>query len=64
MSKKHDDAGIAGIPPEEVGIMARLLRMSPTQHKAAPKTESVKGDAQRQRRLKEREAANSASGAS
>jgi hypothetical protein len=52
---------LAGITAEEQEIMARLLRMKPEQQKTA-KPDTVKGDAQRLRRERERQQPNAASG--
>ena len=55
---------LAGIATEERHIMSNLLRMPPEQHKAITKPKNARAEGQRQRRQKEREAANVAQDAS
>jgi hypothetical protein len=49
---RHDP--LAGVSERERAIVAALLRMPPERQKAAAKPATVKGEAQRRRREKER----------
>lgn len=58
---RHDS--LAGISDREREIMRHLLRMAPERQKAAAKPATVKGEAQRRRREKERRHPTVATGA-
>jgi hypothetical protein len=58
---KQQSGPLTNLPQRDMEIMARLLRMSPEPQKDAPKPATVKGEAQRRRREKERKHSNEAS---
>jgi hypothetical protein len=62
MTAPSRPGAIVGISELEKDIMGRLLRMKPEQQKAKAKPDSVKGDAQRLRRERERQRPTAASG--
>jgi hypothetical protein len=58
--ENHDP--LAGVSDSEREIMRRLLNMPPEPQKAAPKPATAKGEAQRRRRVQERQQPTEANG--
>lgn len=56
----QDSDPLRGISEAERQTMARLLRQSPEQHKAATKPDTAQAEAQRRRRQRERVATGAA----
>jgi len=64
MDSPKNHKPLDGLPERDREIMARLLCMPPEQQKASPKPATVKGDAQRRRRERERHQSDGANGGS
>jgi len=59
MPESGPPSPLDGLSETEGEVMRRLMRMRPEQQKGAPKPKTIKGEAQRRRREKERQSAAS-----
>lgn len=58
---KKQNEPLIGLPKRDQKIMSRLLQTPPDAHKTASKPATIKGEAQRRRRDKERASSSEAS---